>query len=300
MPASPDAGRSGLDEEAPGEAAVVFDCGGCQLAGILHHAGEPAELGVLIVTGGPQYRIGSHRQFLLLARRFAVAGAPTFRFDHRGSGDSEGPYLGFEGIEDDIRAAVDAFSEHSPGLRRVVLWGICDAASAILFYAARDPRIAGIVLVNPWVREEADEDRAMVKHYYGRRLLEGAFWRKLLSGGVDLRSAFGGLAGRALGWLRSSAAGGGAGQGTATAALPARMAQGLADFKGPVGLIISGRDLTAREFEDAAGDPLWRRLLADERVSRHDLPSADHTFSRRVWRDSVASWTLAWLEDLRK
>lgn len=293
MPSLPDAGRSPLGEEV-----TVFDCGGSQLAGILHHAEAPAERGVLIVTGGPQYRIGSHRQFLLLARRFAAAGVPTFRFDHRGSGDSEGPYLGFEGIDEDIRAAVDAFVERSPGMRRVVLWGICDAASAILFFAARDPRVAGIVLVNPWVREEADEDRAMVKHYYGRRLLEGAFWRKLLSGEVALLSAIGGLAGRVFGWLRSSAAGKGGGQGPA-ASLPDRMAQGLADFKGPVGLIISGRDLTAREFEDAAGDPLWRRLLAEDRVTRHDLPAADHTFSRRVWRDSVASWTLTWLQGLR-
>ena len=71
----------------------------------------------------------------------------------------------------------------------------------------------------------------------------------------------------------------------------------MARFEGPVGLIISGRDLTAREFEDAAGvDPLWRRLLAEERVSRHDLPQADHTFSRRLWRQELADWTLSWLE----
>ena len=75
------------------------------------------------------------------------------------------------------------------------------------------------------------------------------------------------------------------------------MAQGLAGFEGPVGLILSGRDLTAREFLDAAGDDAWRRLLAAPRIARHDLPEADHTFSRRVWRDAVAQWTLSWLRD---
>ena len=74
------------------------------------------------------------------------------------------------------------------------------------------------------------------------------------------------------------------------------MAQSLDAFKGPVRLIISGRDLTAREFEDAAADPLWRRLLAEDRVERHDLPMADHTFSRRVWREEVASATITWLK----
>ena len=293
MPSSPDESRSGLGEEA-----VVFACERHRLLGILHHADRASELGILIVTGGPQYRIGSHRQFLLLARAFAAAGVPAFRFDHRGSGDSGGPFLGFEGIETDIDAAITAFTESAAGLKRVVLWGICDAASAILLYAARDPRVAGIVLVNPWVREETGEDRAMVKHYYGRRLFEAAFWRKLLSGEVALAAALRDFGARVFGWLKASL-GARAGRGPEPPApLPARMAQGLSDFRGAVGLISSGRDLTAREFEDAANAPLWRRLLAEDRVARHDLPAADHTFSRRVWRESVASWTLSWVKRL--
>lgn len=293
MPSSPDHSRSSLAEEA-----TVFSCEGRQLLGILHHAESASGVGVLIVTGGPQYRIGSHRQFLLLARAFAAAGVPTFRFDHRGSGDSEGPFLGFERIGADIAAAIAAFLERSPGLERVVLLGLCDAASAILLYAPGDPRVGGLLLLNPWVRSAESEARALVKHYYGRRLLDRAFWRKLLSGEVALAAALRGFGASLAGWLRAKMAPG-AGPGPASELpLPARMAQGLAAFKGPVGLIISGRDLTAREFEDAAADPLWRRLLAEERVARHDLPTADHTFSRRVWREEVACWTLAWLKRL--
>jgi len=292
MPASPEQSRSPLGEEP-----VVFPCADSHLLGVVHHAdaiGEVAKTGILIVTGGPQYRIGSHRQFLLLARAFAAAGVPAFRFDHRGSGDSEGDYLGFEGIGEDIAAAIDAFFAQVPGLERVVLWGLCDAASAILFYAGRDPRVAGLLLVNPWVHEEADEDRSMVKHYYGQRILDPVFWRKLLSGGVDLGAALRGLSGSVAGWLRSAASRR-APEEAASGPLPDRMAQGLARFEGPVGLILSGRDLTAREFLDAAGAPEWRRLLAEPRISRHDLPAADHTFSRRVWREAVAEWTLSWL-----
>ena len=42
--------------------------------------------GVLIAVGGPQYRLGCHRQFLLLARALAKAGYPVMRFDYRGMG----------------------------------------------------------------------------------------------------------------------------------------------------------------------------------------------------------------------
>jgi len=55
-----------------------------------------AACGVLIVVGGPQYRVGSHRQFLLLSRRLAAEGHPVMRFDYRGMGDASGAMRGFE------------------------------------------------------------------------------------------------------------------------------------------------------------------------------------------------------------
>jgi hypothetical protein len=76
------------------------------------------------------------------------------------------------------------------------------------------------------------------------------------------------------------------------------MAYGLARFKGPVLLIISGQDLTAREFEDTArSSGTWQRLLTEPRVSRHDLQAADHTFSRREWHDKVVEWTSRWVRN---
>jgi hypothetical protein len=64
-------------------------------------------------------------------------------------------------------------------------------------------------------------------------------------------------------------------------------------------LIISGADLTAQEFLDMVkASPQWRKLLAAPRVQRHTLPAADHTFSRREWRDQVAAWTARWVQDI--
>jgi hypothetical protein len=74
------------------------------------------------------------------------------------------------------------------------------------------------------------------------------------------------------------------------------MEEGLRRFRGRVLLILSGDDLTAREFNDLAKRSNgWRRLLEDRRVTRHDLPEANHTFARHDWRSQVERWTEAWV-----
>ncbi|WP_314438602.1 hydrolase 1, exosortase A system-associated [Massilia timonae] len=275
------------------ERALAFDCGGARLYGILSlPVGEaPAARGVLVVVGGPQYRAGSHRQFTLLARDLAQDGVPVLRFDYRGMGDSEGAIRPFDDVEDDLRAAIDAFMAASPGLREVVLWGLCDAASAIGMYAARDPRVTGLVLLNPWVRTEDGLARATLRHYYRARLRDPAFWKQLLRGGLDWRRSLASLVA-----LLRKARGGPAPAAAATVSLPERMRAGLQDFRGQVLLVIAGADLTAREFCDLAdADRAWKGVLAPPRVTRRQIDDADHTFSRRAWRDQVARWTAEWL-----
>ena len=86
----------------------------------------------------------------------------------------------------------------------------------------------------------------------------------------------------------------------ATAALPERMHQGLHAFTGHTLLVIGGADLTGREFCDvAASTPAWKRLLATPRVAWRRIDDADHTFSRRAWRDQVAEWTREWVAALK-
>ena len=275
-----------------GEVPVVFRCGGSSLIGMLHGCPGSPQRGMIIVVGGPQYRIGSHRQFLLLARAVAAAGYPVLRFDYRGLGDSDGEFRGFEHIGDDIRAAIDALLANQPGVEDVVLWGLCDAASSILFYAHSDSRVSGIALLNPWVRTEAGLARAHLKHYYAARLLERDFWLKLLGGGMKVGSAAAAL----LRSVRTANRGRSPNAAAGALPLPERMASGLEAFHGRVLLVISGNDLTAREFEDAAAaSPHWQGLLASPSVTRHDVPGADHTFSRRDWRDGVARLTIDWL-----
>ncbi len=281
------------------ETPLVFSCEGDDLLGILHRPENPRDTAVVVVVGGPQYRIGSHRQFLLLARAVAEAGFPVLRFDYRGMGDSEGDFRGFEDAGDDIRQALEALREAMPEVRRFVLWGLCDGASAILFYAAGDPRVERVVLLNPWVRTEAGQARAMLKHHYLARLTSRDFWGKLLSGKVALGSSLRDFAGTLAKRLTGTSKEGGTadeGRGRADASLPDRMAAGLKRFAGPVLLILSGKDLTAREFEDAAKlSPLWQSLLQEERVTIERLPEADHTFSQAARRQEVEKMTCDWL-----
>ena len=282
------------------EHAVEFDCAGESLVGILSGAGHPARRGVLIVVGGPQYRVGSHRQFALLARHLAEHGVPTLRFDYRGMGDSEGEVRTFERVGVDIRCAIDLFFDRTPGLKEVVIWGLCDAASAALFYAHQDVRVSGLVLVNPWVRTEQGVARAHLRHYYVRRLFQASLWQKVARGEFNVRGAA-----AALGKFAFDAMGRGSSSGTvegspaSEAPLPDRMEDGLRRFQGRVLLILSGNDLTAQEFKDAVTrSRRWRRLLAGDRVTRYDLPEANHTFARRDWREQVVRWTEAWVKSL--
>jgi uncharacterized protein len=269
--------------------ALLFDCAGETLVGVASIADHPGEAGMVVVVGGPQYRAGSHRQFVALARHAAGAGISTLRFDYRGMGDSAGAPVGFENADHDVRAAIDALCARCPALRRIYLWGLCDGASAALMYLqrTRDARVAGLCILNPWVRSAATLARAQVKHYYGQRLLQREFWAKLFGGGVNIGAALRELAGK----LRASAAR--SSTPGASMTFQARMAAAL-DLAPEQGLLIlSERDLTAKEFlEYALADEAWNRGLAGNALRRIDIAGADHTFSSQAWRVQVESATI--------
>lgn len=265
------------------EEAFFFECAGDTLPAIVAASDVPSSVGAVIVVGGPQYRVGAHRKFVSLARHLAAAGIPCMRFDYRGMGDAWGDFCGFENVGDDIRAAIDAFFKHRPSLERIVLWGLCDGASAACFYAGTDTRVASTVLLNPWVQTEAGEAQIFLKHYYLQRLVDPKFWRKLLGGGVALGQSFGSLF-AAFNTRRLKIPGSGSsGVGNSAKALPERVYEGLLQAAKPTLIVLSGRDYVAREFELSmknwpAASPVHYRVVLEH------LPGADHTFS------SEASW----------
>jgi uncharacterized protein len=267
------------------EFPLVFACGGDQLVGVVHPA-SAARIGIVVVVGGPQYRVGSHRQFVLMARDLARAGYAVLRFDYRGMGDSEGEARNFEHVSDDMRAALDAFAAAEPRLTGFVLWGLCDAASACLMYCDSDARVRGVILANPWVRTDSGAARSYLRYYYVQRLLQRSFWRKLLTGQFRAGKSLTDLSATV---RQSRTAAGGPG-------FIERMRTGLQNFAGPVLCLISERDLTAKEFEMLCEqNRAWRRLMARPGVTTVGLPEADHTFSTRQSLARALDACAAWL-----
>lgn len=273
------------------EQTLDVECQGCVLPGVLTlPTASTADLAVLIVVGGPQYRVGSHRQFVQSARTWAGAGWPVLRFDVRGMGDADGQPRGFEDLDHDIAAAIDALMAKLPLVKGVVLFGLCDGASAALMYCARrdDARVRGLCLLNPWLRSPQTLARTHLRHYYVRRLLQREFWAKLATGRIG-RQAMTGL----MHEVKVSRDGRGA---DPAHDFRASMCAGWTRFRGPILLAISGSDLTAREFDDATrSSSRWRSALNRTNCTRLDIAGADHTLSRAVHRQQMDAAVLGWL-----
>lgn len=256
---------------------------------------EPAaDVGVVFVQGGFQYRAGSHRQTVRLARRLASVGVPSLRFDLAGLGDATGEMHNFEHLSPQIQAATDTLSQQAPAVKRVVLWGLCDGASAALLYweQTRDARIHGLALVNPWVRSESSLARTHVRHYYLRRLQDKAFWQKLLRGGVGTKAV-----GELLSNLRLAQRS----KRAPVASFQERMAKAWREFQGDMLLVISEADITGQEFIDTLQqDPKWTGCLDTPRLNHISLPHADHTNSTPAADQQLMQETCSWLTQLRQ
>ena len=156
---------------------VTFECEGETLVGTLDDAAGAT--GILIVSGGNEVRWGTCRAMALLAGRLSGAGIPTFRFDRRGVGDSSGENLGYAASIPDIAAALATFRDSRPHLTRVIGFGNCDAAVALLLHPHR---FDALVLANPWLgNETAPPPPAAIRAGYARALRDPRAWLRLIS-----------------------------------------------------------------------------------------------------------------------
>ena len=168
--------------------AIAFACGPDTLIGTIDLGDPHALTGLLIVSGGTEIRAGAFAGMARLAARLAMeAGVPVLRYDRRGIGDSSGQDRGWRNSGDDIAAARAALHAAQPGLRRVIGFGICDAASALMLHGAG---LDGLVLVNPWTFVDDAGDTithspgTLRRRYLSRLIDPQSLWR-LISGQID-------------------------------------------------------------------------------------------------------------------
>ncbi|MBD3728561.1 MAG: hydrolase 1, exosortase A system-associated [Sphingomonadales bacterium] len=249
---------------------LTFQCNGITLAGTLDTG--PLASGLLYVSGGNEIRSGAFSGQARLAAKIARAGFPVFRFDRRGIGDSDGENRGFRKSRRDIEAALEAFRAMKPQMSRVVAFGNCDAASALML--AGGAGCDALVLSNPWTIEDDGDDTpppAAVRSRYLEKLKNPREVMRLLTGGVDLRKLAKGLGQAAKG-------------NSAPSSLAQEMAAGLAEFSGPVRILLATADRTAQVFESA-----WDG--SDERIAR--CPGATHAYSEPAAMDWLEKQLLA-------
>ena len=243
---------------------IAFPCDSETLIGTLDQA--EGSLGLLIVSGGNELRIGAHRGMALLSKRLVDRGISVFRFDRRGIGDSTGDNRGWSSSESDIVAAAAAFRAAVPHLSRLAGFGNCDAATALALFAA-PAGVDPLILANPWLADDDDglPPAAAIRARYVDRVRDPRQWLRLVTGGVDFAKLIGGL--RKLlhtspdtqrGWAERF-----------FAAVPDTAA-----------VVLASGDATAQGFADAARRRGWRGSL-------RTIDTASHSFARRADADAL-------------
>lgn len=110
-----------------------------------------AEAAVLFLNGGVLPRVGPNRLYVKCARELAKQNLIAVRFDHLGLGNAgtgrNGESQGAKKVRE-TREVLDALEAHV-GSRPVALVGLCSGARTALMVAHEDPRVMGVVCINP-------------------------------------------------------------------------------------------------------------------------------------------------------
>ena len=135
------------------EQIVQFQSGGKEIFGILHSPDLPMRqlrVGIIIA----KHRIGPHRIYVQAARRWSKEGFHVLRMDFPGEGDSMGDYryyhIDYYMDEFQIPALLDAirYLKEREEVEKVVLFGLCTSARAVLYTAGVCPEVQHIILLS--------------------------------------------------------------------------------------------------------------------------------------------------------
>lgn len=239
----------------------------------------------VILNTGLIHRVGYNRLYVGMSRALAAAGYRVLRFDFSGIGDSEPRQDALPPLAScmaDIRDVLDWF-EKTHAASRFVLVGLCSGADHAVIYGHSDPRVVGLVLLDPTLPITARH----VVHYVVRRLREPRSWVRFFSGRSSLI---------AMGW---------------------RLARGASEPPQPMGSrhaleqdylrSVAGRITMLAAFTGESTRQTYREQMLDAFPNVHFgdqlqlafFPDSDHVFSRETDRADLTRLILHWAEHAR-
>jgi hypothetical protein len=253
------------------ETPIVFFNHGQQLVGVLHRpdAVSTPRPAVVFFHGFTGTKVEPHRIFVKAARQLAAAGIFAFRFDFRGSGDSEGDFseMTISGEISDALKAIDVLTT-TAGVdpNRIGALGLSMGGGVAACVCGRDPRIKSAVLWAP-LSDDPPDVLQMMLGANAARPNPGAdfvdFW-----GGNTVGPAF-------------------------FADIPRiKPSQEIQRFSGPL-LIVHG---TADETVPATHGRRYYELMRNRNAPTEIemIPDADHTFNTKAWEDRVIARSVEW------
>jgi pimeloyl-ACP methyl ester carboxylesterase len=269
---------------------------------------ERADLPVIIMlNAGTVHRVGSHRLYVPLARRWAELGFRVLRVDLSGIGDSPVPPGCKENLTyprdgiDDIRAAMDFLTE-TMKVSKFIVTGLCSGGDLAFQMGVKEPRVAGSIMINP--RTFLVNDLSMVDAYEQARWHQGSLanresWLKLLRGDVNVARALRivapkvkdlvvNRATRAVTTILGTATGGG-GQARRETDVPGCLRL-MAERGVDTFLLVSEHDPGVDYVDANYGRPM-RELSILSGFRRVDIPGTDHTFTAQ-WAQARVAETL--------
>jgi uncharacterized protein len=262
---------------------LTWSSGGAMLTAMLHlPKADAPRAAILMLPGGTDYRIGSHRSYVRLAAALCDAGLAVLRLDVSGMGDSGGAYAGFEELGPDIASGIDQLRQRLPVHTPVILWGQCDGASAILLGLGKFFEVEGAILCNPWVRTAQTAAAQVVQHHYRQRLASPQSWQRILKGQTNVWRSFQNL-GRALRALLKPTINPGSYLdriGRSLAAAPCRCL-----------VVIGEYDAAGQEFRLFAK----KLALSPEKITHVLIPGGNHSFSTKAQQHKISNEALKWI-----
>jgi pimeloyl-ACP methyl ester carboxylesterase len=265
---------------------------------------EPLPL-VLALNTGVVHRVGHGRMYVTLARRLAAKGHTVLRFDLSGIGDSEkraDALSTLDGALADIGEVMD-WLENAVPKTPVVLIGLCMGAQHSLVHGGMDPRVDGVVLLDPFIPHTS----RFYVNLYVRKVLRNLFKASAWSGiGRQVLSK--------LGRRRQPAPEGKGGAENAETALDESFQQRIEDapvrnqieqaFKTAIDrrlkmlmVLTGGMDLQhnyRRQLFDA-----FPQLRFGDLLKLEYWGDTDHVFSQGADRERLFSRIESWLDDAR-